>query len=91
MVAKFDSSGQANTAHVQAAALRHLGPEIEVTMVQDNADAPAGYGETVIDNCWRAYYALRQSEHDQVGGDSPYILIEKVTHRVVGRGIESGE
>jgi len=47
MVAKFDSSGQANTAHVQAAALRHLGPEIEVTMVQDNADAPAGYGETV--------------------------------------------
>mgnify|MGYP000079303036 FL=1 len=47
MVAKFDSSGQANTAHVQAAALRHLGPEIEVTMFQDNADAPAGYGETV--------------------------------------------
>jgi hypothetical protein len=74
-----------------AAALRHLGPEVEVTSVNDNAESPTGYSETVTANCWRIYYGLRLSHHDQAGGDSPYILIEKETHRVVGRGIEGGE
>jgi hypothetical protein len=87
----LDSGGPTDADRVQAAALRHLGPEIEVTSVQDNADAPTGYGSAVVENCWRAYYALRQSDQAQVGGDSPYILIEKVTHRVLGRGIDRGE
>ncbi len=74
-----------------AAALEYLGSEFTVTSVVDNADAPRGYGGADIENCWRVYYELRLSEPNQVGGDSHYILIEKVTHRILERGIERGE
>ena len=74
-----------------ATALQHLGPEIEVTEVQDNAESPVGYGEAVTANCWRVYYGVRFGDLGQVGGNSHYILIEKETHRVVGSGIEGGE
>lgn len=74
-----------------AAALEHLGPELVVTSVVDNADAPLGYGEEVTDNCWRVYFMLHEPGQLPVGGDSPYILIEKETHRVLGRGTEGGE
>ena len=72
-------------------ALEYLGPELQVVSVVDNADAPPTYGEAADANCWRAYFAPQMTVQNQVGGDSPYILIEKETHRVVGRGIEGGE
>lgn len=74
-----------------AAALEYLGPEMVVTSVVDNTDAPLSYGEKMTDNCWRVYFTLRTIEPTHVGGDSPYILIEKETHRVLGHGIERGE
>ncbi len=88
MISKLVSRGQIGAGR---AALRILGSEIKVTDIQENADAPKGYGSADIENCWRVYYELRLSEPNQVGGDSPYILIEKETHRVLGRGIERGE
>lgn len=74
-----------------AAALEYLGPELQVVSVVDNADAPPSYGEVATENCWRAYFAPQMTVQNLVGGDSPYILIEKETHRVLGRGIEGGE
>jgi len=74
-----------------AAALAHLGPELAVTSVVDNTDAPLTYGEVMAESCWRAYFTPRMTIQNQIGGDSPYILIEKETHRVIGRGIEQGE
>jgi hypothetical protein len=76
---------------VVAPALQHLGPEIEVTQVKANADCPVDYGKPNTADCWRVYFRMRLNSETHVGGDSPYILIEKETHRVIGRGIERGE
>jgi len=72
-------------------ALDYLGPELAVTEVIDNAKAPFAYGGQAMVNCWRIYFEQRLKEPTQVGGDSPYILIEKESHRIIGRGIERGE
>jgi len=74
-----------------AAALQYLGSEIEAYDVRDNADCPTDYGDVAVKNCWRVYFSLKQSQPTHLGGDSHYILIEKETHRVIGRGIEGGE
>lgn len=72
-------------------ALAYLENEIEVTWVCDNAGCPGEYGKSTTANCWRVYYGQRGCEPVHTGGNSPYILIEKETHRLLGRGIESSE
>jgi hypothetical protein len=73
------------------AAIEYLGPELQVISVVDNTSAPLAYGEVAAENCWRAYFAPRMTVQNHVGGDSPYILIEKESLCVIGRGIERGE
>jgi len=73
------------------AALNHLKLEIEVIEVRDNADCPTDYGKPLTENCWRIYFAQRGSDSMHTGGDASYILIEKETHRLLGRGVERGE
>lgn len=72
-------------------ALSYLGPEIQLTGVIDNADAPRDYGQDPRPNCWRFYYSLKDDWAGIVGGDQPYLLIEKGTGRIQSTGIERGE
>lgn len=85
--ALFDGEPQCFTGE----ALSYLGPEIELTGVIDNADAPNGYGDECRPGLWRFYYQLKQSSTLHVGGGQPYLLIEKGTGRIRGTGMERGE
>lgn len=73
-----------------AAAMAYLGPEICITSLIDNGQAPKGYQPDASD-CWRVCFGLRLLPIDHVGGESPYVLIDKTTLRVIGRGLEKGE
>jgi hypothetical protein len=74
-----------------AAALHHLGPDIEVTSIKDNANEPLGYNEKKTDNCWRVFYRRQKTEIRHAGGADAYILIEKEAHSILGHGVEHGE
>ena len=80
-----------DTGRAAETALKYLGPELAVTEVIDNAKASLAYGEEPTENCWRIYFEPCLHEQTQVGGDSSYILIEKETYRIIGRGIERSE
>lgn len=87
----YDALFDAEPYSLCDAALSYLGPEIELTRAVDNAEAPLGYGETKIPNCWRFYFQLKDAATLAVGGQQHYILIEKNTGSVLGTGIEIGE
>lgn len=74
-----------------AAALRYLGPEIEVSEVSDNDECPIGYGAKQVKDCWRIYYQLKDDPGGIVGGSDLYLLVEKETGRILGKGTEPGE
>jgi hypothetical protein len=83
---------QSPVQKAHAAAMAYLGPEITVSSIIDNAQCSTGYksGANVPD-CWRVYFSLRAESTNIMGGDNPYILIDKTTLRVIGRGLEQGE
>lgn len=72
-------------------ALSYLGPEIEVTGVIDNADAPNGYGDECRPGLWRFYYNLKNEPVTSVGGAQHYLLIKQGTGLIQGTGMERGE
>jgi hypothetical protein len=87
MVSEFMADGQ----KAIDAAYDYLGPEIDVSGIIENLEAPKGYGEQERPDCWRIYYQLKDDPSGIVGGSTLYLLVEKETGRILSKGTELGE